>query len=356
MTSTGKLNRKTEGADRAMPTIKDVAQRAGVSSTTVSYVLTGSRFVRPETKARIVSAIEELNYQPDQVARSLRAKRTMTVGMIITDIANPFYADVVRGVEDVLRERDYSLILCNTDEAPERELATLQLLIRKKVDGLIIVATDANAGALRAANLSGLPIVLVDRRLSGDWLDTVLADDRQGAEIAVRHLLGLGHRRIGAIVGRAGISTTDSRRLGYEAALTSFDVAVDPDLILDGQSTVAGGAAAAQTLLELSPRPTAVFAANNLMTLGLFLALRECGLRSPQDVAVVGFDDMIWLSAFAPGVTTVAQPNYELGKVAAELLVDRMAGPPPEAPRVMVLPTRLVVRESCGRQIARPAP
>jgi LacI family transcriptional regulator len=144
-------------AARAMPTIKDVAQRAGVSSTTVSYVLTGSRFVRPDTKARIVRAIEELNYQPDQIARSLRAKCTMTVGMIISDIANPFYADVVRGVEDVLSGRHYSLILCNTDEEPERELAMLQMLIRKKTDGLIVVATEANAEALRAANLSGLP-------------------------------------------------------------------------------------------------------------------------------------------------------------------------------------------------------
>jgi LacI family transcriptional regulator len=343
-------------AARAMPTIKDVAQRAGVSPTTVSYVLTGSRFVRPDTKARIVRAIEELNYQPDQIARSLRAKRTMTVGMIISDITNPFYADIVRGVEDVLSERHYSLILCNTDEAPERELATLQMLIRKKTDGLIVVATAANAEALRAANLSGLPIVLVDRRLPGDWLDTVLTDDRQGAETAVRHLLRLGHRRIGAIIGRTDISTTDSRRLGYEAALMAFGVPVDPDLIRSGQSTVKGGAAAAQALLDLHPRPTAIFAANNLMTLGLFLMLKEYGLRSPQDVAVAGFDDMIWLSAFAPGVTTVAQPNYELGKRAAELLMDRLTGQPPESPRVVVLPTQLVVRESCGYHIARPTP
>jgi LacI family transcriptional regulator len=336
-----------------MPTIKDVAQRAGVSATTVSYVLTGSRFVRPDTKARILRAIEELHYEPDHIARSLRAKRTMTVGMIISDITNPFYADIVRGVEDVLSGRHYSLILCNTDEAPERELAMLQMLIRKKTDGLIVVATEANAEAFRAANLSGLPIVLVDRRLPGDWLDTVLTDDRQGAEIAVWHLLRLGHRRIGAIIGRAGISTSDSRRLGYEAALEAFGLAVDPDLIQCGQSTVKGGAAAARTLLDLQPRPTAIFAANNLMTLGLFLALKEYGLRSPQDIAVAGFDDQIWLTAFAPGVTTVAQPNYELGTRAAELLMDRLTGSPPESPRVVVLPTRLVVRESCGYQIAR---
>ena len=348
-------DRRIKKADCAMPTIKDVAQQAGVSPTTVSYVLTGSRFVRPATRARIVRAIEELNYQPNHVARSLRAKRTLTVGMIVSDISNPFYADIVRGVEDVLSDRHYSLILCNTDEAPERERVTLQLLVGKKIDGLIIVTTGANVEALAAASQSGLPIVLVDRRLPGDWLDTVLVDDRQGAEMAVRHLLGLGHRRIGAIIGRAGISTTDSRRLGYEVALTDFGVAVDPDLIRNGQSTVDGGGAAALALLDLRPRPTAVFAANNLMTLGLFRTIKEYGLRCPEDVAVVGFDDMVWLAAFAPGVTTIAQPNYDLGKRSAELLMDRLTGTPPESPRIEVLPARLVVRESSGGQITRHA-
>jgi LacI family transcriptional regulator len=338
-----------------MPTIKDVARRAGVSPTTVSYVLTGSRFVSPGTKARILDAIAELNYQPDQIARSLRAKRTMTVGMIVSDITNPFYADIVRGVEDMLRDRHYSLILCNSDEAPERELATLQLLSRKRIDGLILVATGANVEALRAASLSGLPIVLVDRKLPGDWLDTVLVDDRQGAEIAVRHLLQRGHRRIGAIIGRTGISTTDSRRLGYEAALREFGVAVDPALIQNGQSTARGGAAAAQALLALAPRPSAIFAANNVMTVGLFLAIKEHGLRCPQDIAVIGFDDTVWLSAFTPGVTTIAQPSYDLGERAAGLLLDRMTGQPPASPRVIVLPASLIERESCGCQITRRA-
>ncbi len=335
-----------------MPTIKDVAKRAGVSPTTVSYVLTGSRFVSLGTRARILDAIAELNYQPDQIARSLRAKHTMTVGMIVSDITNLFYADIVRGVEDTLRDAHYSLILCNSDEAPERELATLQLLSRKKIDGLILVATGSNVDALRTASLSGLPIVLVDRRLPGDWLDTVLVDDRQAAEIAVRHLLQRGHRRIGAIIGRTGISTTDSRRLGYEAALAEFGVDVDPALIQNGQSTARGGAAAAQTLLALTPRPSAIFTANNLMTAGLFLKIKENNLRCPQDLAVVGFDDTVWLSAFTPGVTTIAQPSYDLGTRAAGLLLGRMSGQPPASPRVIMLPATLIERESCGCQIA----
>lgn len=336
-----------------MTTIKDVARRAGVSSTTVSYVINKTRFVSPDTEARIRQAIQELDYRPNHIARSLRAKRTMTVGMIVSDIANPFYADVVRGVEDVLSEKHYSLILCNTDEVPERELATLQLLAQKKVDGLIIVATGCNVDPLREANNAGLPIVLVDRQLPGDWLDTVLVDDQSGAYEATRHLLQLGHRRIGAILGRTGISTTDRRRQGYETALHDFGVAVDLALIQNGYSTIEGGVAAAGILLDLDPRPTAIFAANNLMTVGLFLTIKQRGLRCPEDMAVVSFDDMVWLSAFTPGLTTITQPNYDLGKQAAELLMDRLTGKSPTSPRIVVLPSRLIVRESCGHQLGR---
>ncbi len=161
--------------------IKDVANRAGVSPTTVSYVLNQSRFVSPDTEARIRQAIKDLNYHPDHIARSLRAKRTFTVGLLVSDITNPFYADIVRGAEDVLSEKHYSLILCNTDEASDRELATLQLLRQKKVDGLIVVATGRNVEPLHDTNDSGLPVVLVDRRTPGDQLDTVLVDNETGA-------------------------------------------------------------------------------------------------------------------------------------------------------------------------------
>lgn len=336
-----------------MPTIKDVARCAGVSPTTVSYVLNKTRFVSPETEARIRQAIKELNYQPNHVARSLRAKCTMTVGMLVSDIANPFYADIVRGAQDVLSDKHYSLILGNTDETPGRELATLQVLIQKKVDGLIVVATGANIELLHEVSHTGVSIVLVDRQLPGNWLDTVLVDDERGAYEAVRHLLQLGHRRIGAIVGRIGISTTDNRRRGYEAALHDFGVAVDPTLIQIGHSTIQGGITAARILLDYDPRPTAIFAANNLMTVGALLAIKEQGLCCPKDVAVVGFDDMVWLSAFTPGLTTVAQPSYELGKRAAELLLDRLTGHQPESPRIVTLPPKLVVRESCGYHLHR---
>jgi DNA-binding LacI/PurR family transcriptional regulator len=331
-----------------MPTIKDVAKRAGVSPATVSYVLNQTRFVSPATEARVRQAIRELNYQPNHIARSLRARRTMTVGMIMSDITNPFFADIVRGAEDVLSEKHYSLILCNTDEAPERELATLQLLRQKKVDGLIVVATGHNVAPLYEVNALGLPVVLVDRQLPGDQLDTVVVDNQAGAYQATRHLLELGHRRIGLIIGLQGISTTMQRRRGYELALQDYGLAPDPTLIQEGHSTIEGGAAAAETLLDLNPPPTALFATNNLMTIGVFLTIKQRRLRCPQDIAVVGFDDMVWLSVFTPGVTTVVQPSYEIGQRAAHLLLDRMTGKSPHTPRVIMLAPQLIIRESCG--------
>lgn len=339
-----------------MPTIKDVAQLANVSPTTVSYVLNGTRYVSPATEARIRAAIEELDFRPDSIARSLRAKRTMTVGMIVSDITNPFYADIVRGAQDVLADRHYTLILSNTDEAPARELESLHTLRQKKVDGLIAVSTGANSEAFHKASESHFPIVLVDRQLPEDRLCTIVVDDELGAYQATQHLIGLGHRRIGIIMGKVGISTTDHRRAGYEKALREAGIPIDPVLMVHGHSTLEGGAAASSVLLRLSPPPTAIFATNNLMTVGLFLAIKEHKLRCPEEIAVVGFDDIIWLSAFRPTLTTVAQPSYELGKQAAELLWDMMEAKKPHDPCVIVLPPTLVIRESCGHAIPSVAP
>lgn len=332
-----------------MPTIKDVAQLANVSPTTVSYVINGTRYVSPATEARIRAAIQELNYQPDFVARSLRAKRTMTVGLIVSDITNPFYADIVRGAQDELSSSHYTLILFNTDEAADRERETITILRQKKVDGLIAVATGENADAFYESYEAGLPIVLVDRTLPDNRLCTVLVDDERGAYQATRHLLDLGHRRIGVILGKRRISTTDHRGAGYTAALEEAGLEIDPELVVYGHSTLEGGIAAARQLLDLTTPPTAIFATNILMTVGLLMTLKERRLQCPQDIAVVGFDDIAWLAAFQPGLTTVAQPSYELGKQAAQLLLPMMTGKQTREPCTIVLPARLVIRESCGQ-------
>lgn len=339
-----------------MPTIKDVAQLANVSPTTVSYVLNGTRYVSPGTEARIRAAIEALDFRPNSLARGLRAKHTMTVGMMVTDISNPFYADIVHGAQEVLSEKHYTLILSNTDEASDRELDALNILRQKKVDGMIAVSTGANAEAFRKASDEHFPIVLVDRKLPDNHLCTVVVDDEHGAYEATQHLLQLGHRRIGIIMGKAGISTTDNRRAGYVAALRDAGLALDPSLMVHGQSTLEGGVAASRTLLDIEPLPTAIFATNNLMTVGLFLALKERNLRCPEDMAVVGFDDVVWLSAFYPTLTTVAQPSYELGKQAAELLLTMMGDKKAYDPRMIILPAKLVIRESCGHAVSSVAP
>jgi LacI family transcriptional regulator len=268
---------------------------------------------------------------------------------VVSDITNPFFADVVRGAEDFFSEKNYSLILCNTDESPENELANLIMLRKKKVDGLIIVATGQNVQQLVETNNGGLPIVLVDRRLPEDCMDTVIVDDENGAYIAVNHLLEHGHTRIGMITPRGGLSTTHHRCLGYEKALRKFGVTPDPALMIDGNSTIEGGTAAALALLDMKPRPTAIFSANNLMSIGLYLAIRQRNLVCPKDVAIVGFDDVVWFSVFSPSLTTIYQPSYELGKRAAQLLCDRICGgTSAAAPSIVELPSRLVIRESCG--------
>jgi LacI family transcriptional regulator len=326
-----------------MPTIKDVAQRAGVSTTTVSYVLNGTRYVSPSTEARILAVIKELDFKPNYIARSLRARRTMTVGML------------VRGAQDVLSARRYTLMVCNTDENSSVELETLALLREKRVDGLIAVATGENVNAFSEASENGLPIVLVDRYIPGEHLCIVLSDDEPGAYQATQYLIQLGHRRIGVILGKVGISTSVHRRLGYEAALRDAGIEIDPALAQNGHSTVAGGAAAAKILLDLTPPPTAIFATNHLMTLGLFVTLKERTLRCPEDVAVISFDDMVWLSAFSPGLTTVAQPSYAMGKQAAELLWNMMTEKKAGNPCLVMLPTKLVIRESSGQTIVAAA-
>ncbi len=333
-----------------MPTIKDVAQRAGVSTTTVSYVLNGTRYVSPDTEARIRAAIKELDFKPNFLARSLRARRTMTVGMLVPDISNAFYADIARGAYDYLTARRYTLLVCNTDENPVIELETLYVLRQKKVDGLIAAATGTNVEEFTEASANGLPIVLVDRHIPGDQLCVVLADDELGAYQATQLLIELGHRRIGLILGKAGVSTSENRLKGYLAALRDAGVPGDPALIQSEHSTFASGAGAARILLDLAPPPTAIFATNSQLTAGLFLTLKERHIRCPEDIAVVGFDDLAWWSAFSPGLTTVAQPGYEMGKQAADLLWEIMTDKQPTK-TCLVLPTKLVIRESSGRSI-----
>lgn len=328
-------------------TIKDVAKLAGVSATTVSHVINKSRFVSPGTKARVVEAMRELNYQPNAVARSLRMKTSNTIGLIISDISNPFFTNLVRGVEDVANSKGKNLILCNTDEKTEKEETYLRILRQKQVDGIIMAPTGGPLEFLRQLIEVGFPLVFIDRLPDGIQVPTVTVNNEKASCDAVRHLTSLGHVRIGVVTGMTGISSTVERMKGYERALSENGIETDERLVVEGWSRVEGGYDAAMRLLSLKPRPTAIFATNNLMTIGVMRALRDCGLRCPEDMSVVGFDDFDWASAFHPYLTTVAQPVYELGATAANLLFKRMKARRMSGnPARVVLEARLIVRES----------
>jgi len=337
-----------------MATMNDVAQKAGVSSATVSHVINNSRVVSDETREKVLAAIRALHYRRDGVARSLRRSQTNSIGLMISDIANPFFPDVVRGAEDIARSQGYNVILCNTDEDAEKERLYLDVLLEKRVDGIVMTPTGGNQEYIQELLFSGIPITFVDRWIPGIDVDAALVDNEQAACEAVTHLIKLGHRRIAVVDAQLASSAIAERLEGYRRALADAGIPFDRRLIVISRSDIDAGFTVASKLLTLSPRPTAVFGTNNLVTLGVMQAIVRQGLRCPEDVAVVGFDDFPWASAFHPALTTVAQPSYALGRTATGLLMRciarRQTQPTEEAParHTEVLHARLVVRESCG--------
>lgn len=325
--------------------IATVAARAGVSKTTVSHVLNRTRFVHPETRAKVDDAIAELGYYPSTIARSLTTRKTATIAVLVSDISNPFFTAVVRGIEDGLQGDDYQLIVCNTDEAPGKQERYLRALLAKRVDGMIIAPAGAPCAFLSTVT-EHIPTLFIDRR-PPEGADSVLAIDNEGAaRNAVLHLLDHGHCRIGIVVGLPHVSTSAERLAGYRLALAEREVPFDAGLVCEGNSRSTGGVDAVETLLLLKDKPTAIFAANNLMTLGVLQALSARALRCPEDVAVVGFDDHEWASCFTPPLTVVRQPTYQMGQIAAAALLAKVRREP-DVPLAR-LEAELIVRRSCG--------
>lgn len=305
-----------------MATIQDVAQRAGVSVATVSHVLNGTRRVAPETAARVRRAMEELGYQPNAIAQSLRKRTTYAVGILVSDITNPFFATLVRGVEDAALAAGYSVIVCNSDEDPQKEDLYIRALWRRRIDGMLIAPTrDGTSPALKELANQGVPLVFVDRKAKGIDAPAVLSDNVGGAYHVTRHLLERGHRRIGIVLGIPGATTTEERFLGYRRALEEAGISVGEELAAWGRYRVEGGRQAARRLLALPEPPTAIFSTNNLMTLGVLQELKEQGLHIPTDMAVVGFDDLEWAELVQPPLTVAAQDPYEIGRRGFELLL-----------------------------------
>ncbi len=338
-----------------MATIHDVAREAGVSSATVSHVINNSRGVSTTTRAKVLRAIEELRYRRDGIARSLRRNSTGTIGLIVSDISNPFFADLVRGLEDAVYAHGEhgNLVLCNTDESVEKERRYLDVLIERRIAGLVMVPAGGNQAYLNELLAGGLPIVFADRWLEEVGADAVTVNNRAASREIVGILCGNGYRRIAVLKAQLRANAIEDRVLGYIDALKAARIARRPEYMVGSRSNVEDAARAGLHLLNLPTPPSAVFCTNNFMTLGLMQALAERGLRCPEDVAVAGFDDFPWATSFQPRLTVVAQPGYALGQTAAALLFERMHKGFGGTPERRVLPTTILVRDSCGSHLQR---
>ena len=336
-----------------MPTISDVARRAGVSPATVSRVIQGATNVRPATRERVQRAIEELGYVPSAAAQSLRSKRTRSLALVVSDITNTFWTTIARGVEDEAQKQGYSVLLCNTDENLAKQLGYLDLLIRQQVDGVIIAPYDSDVRHLDKLRQRNIPTVLVDRRIDGWDVDSVCGDSIYGARALVQHLIKLGHTRIAVVSGPATTSTAEDRIAGYCLALSEAGLPCDPRLIKRGEFRSNMGQELTHQLLDEGLSPTAIFATNNAIAMGVIDAVGARGLRIPQDMALVSFDDLPNTSHLFPFLTVVTQPAYDMGVNAAQLLLSRLNSEVELRPRQVVLPTRLVVRHSCGSELAK---
>jgi LacI family transcriptional regulator len=317
-------------------------------------VLNNSGYVSAATRARVEAAIQELGYVPNRVARSLRLKRTHTLALVVTDITNPFWTTVVRGVEDAANAAGFTVILCNTDESPTKQDAYLQVLLQSRVDGILFTPVHSAPEPVELVQRQNVPIVVLDRRVPGAKVDVVRGDSEGGAYTLVRHLLDLGHTRIAALSGPETVSTSVERVAGYRRALREAGVHEDAEWVRYGQFTQQFGYRATTEVLEDDPRPTAVFAANNFIAVGALRSLRDTGLRVPEDVSLVSFDDLASVVLIDPFFTVADQPAYEMGQRATELLIERLSEPAANGYKEIVLPTQIVVRRSCG-PAARPA-
>ena len=328
-------------------TIKEVAAEAGVSTATVSRVLAGSNGVAEEVRNRVSRAVAKLDYHPNRLARGLRLGHRQVVGVIIPDLQNPFFTGVVHGVEAALYGAGYTLLLAHSDDRAEREQEQLRLLRGEGVAGLVFIPGDRQGTNYESLRTWDIPMVAIDRSPGGLEVDLVCSNNREGMRQAVNHLLSLGYREVALLNGPEGINVTRERLGGYEDALRSAGVGVREGLIIHSDFRQQGGYEAMGRFLDMGRPPRSVVVANNLMTLGALQAIHERGVRIPEDIAVVCFDDMPWAISLRPPLTAVAQPAEELGAAAAQLLLERLKNPQ-RLVRQVILPTRLMVRASCG--------
>jgi LacI family transcriptional regulator len=307
-------------------TIRDIARLAGVSVATVSGVLNNKPTIKPKLAERVKKAMNALDYHPDQVARSLRVRRTCTVGMVIADVTNPFFTDVIRGVEQEAQSNQYSVILCDANEDPALERHYLSTLFSRRVDGVLLAPTSSSSPQETHIQ-KRFPIILIDRVPIGFIGSAVLTDNVTAAYEGTRHLIELGHRRIAIIAGHLNLSNGLDRLEGFRRALQEQHLALPDKYLQQGNFQLESGYQCGLELMRLPVPPTAIFSCNNKMTLGLMRALGELHLNCPQTVSVLGFDDFEWSAYFTPRLTVIAQPAYEMGKQAMRMLLKNLQEP-----------------------------
>ncbi|MGL4204672.1 MAG: substrate-binding domain-containing protein [Aeromonadaceae bacterium] len=331
-----------------MATIKDVAARAGVSISTVSHVLNHTRRVSAEATRSVLEAVATLNYAPNSVARSLKVNHTRTLGLLVTASANPFFAEVVKGVEDYCFNQGYSLILCNTENQLERQRHYLRMLMEKRVDGLLVICTDLDEEIQELLRgYQQVPQVVMDWGGQCDFASVINDNVRTGAYLAGKYLLEQGHQDIACISGQLSKQTTQLRIAGLRDAMAEADLELDDADIIEGDYEMQSGFDAMQTLLAKAVRPSAVFAFDDPMAIGAICAITEAGLRVPEDISVIGYDDVEMARFSSPPLTTIHHPKAELGQLAVERLIGRLRNKELTTEEVTVQP-KLVIRKSVG--------
>lgn len=328
-------------------TIKEIAEKIGVSTATVSRALNNTGYVSEETRRKILETASALGYERIR-GRDINRTRTNLIGVIVSDITNPFFTQIVRGIEDVLSFAGYSLLLCNADESTEKEVHYLEVLQDKRVDGIILVPAGGDYREIREIFNKGIPIVLIDRLIEGLEVDAVVIDNTSGAYEGVSHLISEGYKKIGIITGPLVIMTAKERFEGYKRALKDGGIDFDEDLVENGEFTQDGGYRAAKRLIERA-NPDALFVTNNVMTTGALLAIKELGLKIPEEIGIVGFDDLEWAPLIDPPLTTISQPIYSIGSTSAQLLLRNLGRSSKFRKEVVVLKPKLIIRESSRR-------
>jgi LacI family transcriptional regulator, fructose operon transcriptional repressor len=329
-----------------MVKIKDVADAAGVSTATVSRVLANKPHVRQEVKARVMEVVKALNYRPNRVARSLRSRQSTIIGLIVSDIENPFFQQVGRAVEDAAHEQGYSVMLCNNDEDPEKEQRYLHLIRDENLAGIILSPTRQTADDFLATSELNIPMVVIDRRVSSGEVDNVTIDNVQAARTITTHLIEHGYGRIGAIFG-IGSTTGRERREGFVQALKAHDLQPSTDLVKYANPREDDGYKTTLKLLQLHEPPEAIMTSNSLLAAGALRAIRESKKVIPEEVAFASFDETTWAKLVEPALTVIEQPTYEIGRTATELLLKRIKDPK-LSHRDVILKAKLIIRHSCG--------